>query len=341
MVRARRRFGSLPSPSAPLTSSGSGSAAIAAGWAFVVTGVTVPLNGIGRQCEVLRGGARGAMTMPMDLRLDDEIAALARELQGALAVARIYGTEHLPKPTLAETPASAPPAPRTAPATASAPRVDPRPSRLTVVGDGLDAIDRILRSPVDNAHKLAALKDEVLGECTRCKLHRGRSKIVFGVGNPQAQLCFVGEGPGADEDRQGIPFVGAAGQLLTKMIAAMGFARDDVYICNVVKCRPPNNRDPDPDEVEACEPFLRAQLAIVQPKVIVALGRYAAQTLLKTKTPITKLRGNWYRYEGIDLMPTYHPSYLLREEFDPQKRRKREAWSDLQQVMTRFGKPVG
>jgi DNA polymerase len=150
-------------------------------------------------------------------------------------------------------------------------------------------------------------------------------------------LAFVGEGPGADEDRQGIPFVGKAGQLLTRMIEAMGLMRDDVYICNVVKCRPPSNRDPEPDEVAACEPFLQAQLSIVQPRVIVALGRHAAQTLLRSKTPITRLRGSWREYRGIPLMPTYHPSYLLREEADPSKQRKREAWSDLQEVMKVFG----
>ena len=169
-----------------------------------------------------------------------------------------------------------------------------------------------------------------------CKLHRGRNKLVFGTGNPQAELVFVGEGPGADEDRQGIPFVGKAGALLTRMIDAMGRKRDDVYICNVVKCRPPNNRDPEPDEVDACDPFLKAQLAILKPRAIVCLGRHAAQTLLRTKTPITKLRGTWLTYQGIDVMPTYHPSYLLREEADPDKKRKREAWADLQQVMKRL-----
>jgi uracil-DNA glycosylase family 4 len=177
--------------------------------------------------------------------------------------------------------------------------------------------------------------DEVrreLGDCSRCKLCAGRRNIVFGVGNPRAQLVFVGEGPGAEEDAQGIPFVGKAGQLLTKMIEAMGFARDDVYICNVVKCRPPENRNPEIDEIAACEPFLRAQLGAIQPKVIVALGKFAAQTLLRDETKITRLRGNWREYCGIPLMPTYHPAYLLRNPAE-----KRAAWSDLQQVMKRFG----
>ncbi|MCC6334256.1 MAG: uracil-DNA glycosylase [Myxococcales bacterium] len=172
-----------------------------------------------------------------------------------------------------------------------------------------------------------------LGDCRRCKLCQGRKTIVFGVGNPKAELVFVGEGPGAEEDSQGIPFVGAAGQLLTKMIEAMKFKRDDVYICNVVKCRPPGNRNPEPDELEACEPFLKAQLASIQPKAIVALGKFAAQTLLRDSTAITRLRGQWRSYEGIPLMPTYHPAYLLRQPGE-----KKLAWMDLQEVMKRFGK---
>ncbi|MBL8936979.1 MAG: uracil-DNA glycosylase [Archangium sp.] len=172
-----------------------------------------------------------------------------------------------------------------------------------------------------------------LGDCQRCKLCNGRSTIVFGSGNPRAELVFVGEGPGEEEDRQGVPFVGKAGQLLTKMIEAMKFSRDDVYICNVVKCRPPNNRNPEPDEIEACEPFLKAQLASLQPKVIVALGKFATQTLLRDQTSITRLRGQWREYQGIPLMPTFHPAYLLR-----QPEEKRLAWLDLQEVMKRFGK---
>lgn len=172
-----------------------------------------------------------------------------------------------------------------------------------------------------------------LGACTRCKLCEGRSSIVFGSGNPRAELMFVGEGPGADEDAQGVPFVGPAGELLTKMIVAMGYSRDEVYICNVVKCRPPNNRNPEPDEIQACEPFLKAQIAAVRPKAIVALGKFAAQTLLRDPTSITRLRGQWRKYEGIPLMPTFHPAYLLRT-----MAAKKEAWSDLQQVMAALGK---
>nr|BDT35502.1 uracil-DNA glycosylase [Myxococcus sp. MH1] len=175
-----------------------------------------------------------------------------------------------------------------------------------------------------------------LGDCQRCKLCTGRKNIVFGSGNPRAELVFVGEGPGENEDLQGFPFVGAAGDLLTKMIEAMGFRRDDVYICNVVKCRPPGNRNPEPDEIAACEPFLRAQLAALQPKVVVALGKFAAQTLLRDSTPITRMRGAWRVYEGIQLMPTFHPAYLLRNPAE-----KRKAWEDLQAVMKIFGKNPG
>ena len=187
-------------------------------------------------------------------------------------------------------------------------------------------------SPIQQRRTLQEIRDE-LGDCRRCKLCSGRTNIVFGVGSPNAELVFVGEGPGADEDEQGIPFVGKAGQLLTKMIEAMGFEREQVYICNVVKCRPPNNRNPEPDEIDACEPFLRAQLGAIQPKAIVALGKFAAQTLLRDSTPITRLRGSWREYCGIPLMPTFHPAYLLRNPAE-----KKNAWLDLRQVMKFFGK---
>ncbi len=173
-----------------------------------------------------------------------------------------------------------------------------------------------------------ALAREELGDCQRCKLAKGRTNLVFGVGNPDAHLVFVGEGPGADEDAQGEPFVGKAGQLLNKMIEAMGYRRQDVYICNVVKCRPPGNRNPEPDEIEACEPFLKRQLAALRPRMIVTLGKFAAQCLLRDDTPISRLRGNFRTYEGIQLMPTFHPAYLLR---DPSK--KKETWEDLKTVM--------
>ncbi len=183
------------------------------------------------------------------------------------------------------------------------------------------------------AEALAAARAE-LGDCTRCKLHTlGRRQIVFGVGSPTAELMFVGEAPGADEDVQGIPFVGRAGQLLTKMIEAMGYRRDDVYIANVIKCRPPENRNPDPDEVETCEPFLFQQIAAIQPKVIVALGSFAARTLLRTQSPISRLRGRVYDYHGAKLVPTFHPSYLLRSPGQ-----KREAWDDLKLALNLLGR---
>jgi len=182
----------------------------------------------------------------------------------------------------------------------------------------------IYKSPAD---ALAAVRADI-GDCTRCKLHRlGRRQIVFGVGNPSADLMFVGEAPGHDEDVQGIPFVGRAGQLLTKIIEAIGLSRDDVYIANVIKCRPPENRNPEQDEVETCEPFLFQQVDIIKPKVIVALGTFAARALLRTLDPISRLRGHVYEYRGAKLIPTFHPAYLLRNPAS-----KREVWEDMKRV---------
>lgn len=180
-------------------------------------------------------------------------------------------------------------------------------------------------------YSLQQINDELV-DCKRCNLCQGRQNIVFGTGNPNATLVFVGEGPGADEDRLGEPFVGRAGQLLTKMINAMGLKREDVYICNVVKCRPPENRDPKPEEIEACEPFLKKQLMAIKPQVIVGLGRHACQTLLKSTTPMSKIRGEWQEYDGIRFMPTFHPAYLLR---NPPA--KKEVWEDLKKVMGVLG----
>ena len=177
------------------------------------------------------------------------------------------------------------------------------------------------------ADALAELRDEI-GPCTRCKLHTGRTNLVFGTGNPDARLMFVGEGPGEDEDLRGEPFVGRAGQKLTQIINAMGYEREQVYIANVVKCRPPGNRNPEPDEIARCQPFLMRQIAIIQPKVIVALGKFAAQTLLQTTEPITRLRGHFRQLGDAQVMPTFHPSYLLR---NPSARR--EVWEDMKQVM--------
>ena len=173
---------------------------------------------------------------------------------------------------------------------------------------------------------------EDMGDCTRCKLHKARNKIVFGDGNPNAELVFVGEGPGADEDAQGLPFVGRAGTLLTQMIEAMGLQRKEVYICNVVKCRPPENRTPEPDEVLTCSPFLLRQIDVIKPKVIVCLGAVAAKTLLETTRGISHFRGEWQDWRGHKLMATYHPAYLLR---NPPA--KADVWKDLQKVMAELG----
>lgn len=169
---------------------------------------------------------------------------------------------------------------------------------------------------------------EWLGDCQRCPLHRTRSHLVFGEGNPEANLVFVGEAPGADEDAQGRPFVGRAGQLLTKIIEAMGMRREEVYICNILKCRPPGNRNPQPEEIAPCEPFLIRQLEAIRPRVICALGTVAAHVLLKSEAPISVLRGRFHSYQGIPLMPTYHPAYLLRNPGA-----KKQAWEDVQMIM--------
>jgi len=168
-----------------------------------------------------------------------------------------------------------------------------------------------------------------IGDCRRCKLWPGRTHLVFGVGNPNAEVMFVGEGPGRDEDLKGEPFVGRAGQLLTDIITkGMGLRREDVYIANVVKCRPPENRNPEPDEVESCEPFLKKQIDLVRPKIVVALGKFAVQCLLQSKQPISRLRGNWHDYHGVKLMPTFHPAYLLRNPGD-----KKLVWEDIKKVI--------
>lgn len=183
---------------------------------------------------------------------------------------------------------------------------------------------RVVPTAASAAESLSDVRADI-GDCTRCPLHaQGRKQIVFGVGNPEADLMFVGEAPGADEDVQGIPFVGRAGQLLTKIIEAIGLTRDDVYIANVIKCRPPGNRNPEPDEVATCQPFLFRQIDVVKPKVIVALGTFAARTLLQTLDPISRLRGRVYDYRGAKLIPTFHPAYLLRNPSS-----KREVWEDM------------
>jgi uracil-DNA glycosylase len=217
--------------------------------------------------------------------------------------------------------------PKTAPAvTPVIPKIAPLP---VVAGPSLfESIEKIAGDSLLKTR-------EDLGECTRCKLHSTRHKIVFGDGNPKAELVFVGEGPGADEDAQGLPFVGRAGKLLTQMIEAMGLQRKDVYICNVVKCRPPENRQPEEDEVKACSPFLMRQIDVIAPKVIVCLGAVAAKTLLQTNRGISQFRGEWLEFRGRKLLATYHPAYLLR---NPPA--KSEVWKDLQKVMAVLGLEV-
>ena len=203
-------------------------------------------------------------------------------------------------------------------------RVDPVPNKTDATA-GEAAAPAVEPVAFFATETLAAIKADIGDDCRRCKLHTlGRKQIVFGVGNPNADLMFVGEAPGADEDQQGIPFVGRAGQLLTKIIEAIGLTRDDVYIANVIKCRPPQNRNPEPDEVDTCEPFLFRQIDVIKPKVIIALGKFAAQTLLRTDAPISRLRGHVHDFRGAKLIPTFHPAYLLRNPSS-----KREVWEDM------------
>ena len=264
-------------------------------------------------------------------RITPEIAAIAAEAARHVAWLREAGVREVPHRAVAppQAPDRAPPAERAVAGAVAAPT---HPARATPALHATGGRAYALDDKGCGSPEMLAVREE-LGECSRCKLAPGRTTLVFGVGNPRAELVFVGEGPGADEDAQGEPFVGRAGQLLTRMIEAMGYRREEVYIANVVKCRPPGNRNPEPDEIEACEPFLRAQLAAIGPKVIVALGKFAAQTLLRDTTPITRLRGRWSEYEGVKLMPTFHPAYLLRS---PEEKKK--AWDDLQLVMVALGR---
>jgi DNA polymerase len=245
-----------------------------------------------------------------------EIAALAAALRAWVDYHRELGELGFPA---APTPAAAESwvVPSSRPEMPTAPRATP---------------DLFSSAGLGETDTLEALQAHI-GDCRRCKLAPHRTHLVFGVGNPRARLVFVGEAPGRDEDLQGEPFVGRAGQLLTEIITkGMRLRREDVYIANVIKCRPPENRNPEPDEVATCEPFLLRQLELIGPEVIVALGKFAAQSLLRTKTPITQLRGRWSDYHGIKLMPTFHPAYLLRNPGD-----KRLVWDDIQKVMRALG----
>ncbi|WP_437481774.1 uracil-DNA glycosylase family protein [Sorangium sp. So ce1014] len=211
------------------------------------------------------------------------------------------------------------------------PEPSPRPAVSAASAPRATAAQPV--TPEERVTRLALLAEEVR-TCQKCPLHEGRTHAVFSRGSPLSEIVFVGEGPGAEEDLQGEPFVGPAGQLLDKMIAAMGYPRDGVYICNIVKCRPPQNRKPEPAEMATCSPYLASQLALIKPKVIVALGATAVQGLIGTTEGITKLRGTWKLYKGtIPIMPTFHPAYLLR-----QPSAKREVWSDLKEVMRHLGK---
>lgn len=247
-----------------------------------------------------------------------EALELIASLEGYLHELRETGVDGLPLGTVHPVAVTAAPtAVAELPPAAPSPPVGPQPSTFS---------PEVLPSG-----GLATVREE-LGDCHRCRLGDTRINLVFGVGNSAARVVFVGEAPGGDEDQQGIPFVGEAGQLLTKIIIAMGFRREEVYICNVLKCRPPKNRNPQPDEIEQCHPFLLRQLRAIGPEVIVALGTFSAQTLLQTKEPISKLRGVFHDYHGITLMPTFHPAYLLRNAS-----MKREVWEDMQKVMKRLG----
>jgi uracil-DNA glycosylase family 4 len=275
----------------------------------------------------------------------DELRRLSRQLRDYLDAMQTWGVRYLPRESLAELkgpelrlPDSAEASPpHTAaknsalgaptPASPSPPQpspVPPRPASLLP----LDRPDDPL------AHLSLTELEAVAQQCTQCRLHQGRTHVVFGVGNPHAELMFAGEAPGREEDRQGEPFVGRAGQLLTRIIEAIGLRRQDVYIANVIKCRPPNNRNPEADEIARCEPYLLRQIELVQPRLIVALGTFAAQTLLKTKQPISQLRGRFHLYQGVKLMPTFHPAFLLR---NPD--RKRAVWEDMQVVQRELGLP--
>ncbi len=200
--------------------------------------------------------------------------------------------------------------------------LSPGKQKCVRVAPGASLFDKAAGPPED----LESLRSD-LGDCRRCKLFQTRTHIVFGSGNPKADLMFVGEAPGADEDEQGLPFVGRAGQLLTKIIQAIEMRREDVYICNILKCRPPKNRNPESDEIAACQPFLLRQIAAIQPRVICALGTFGAQTLLRTKEPIGRLRGNFIDFHGAKLMATFHPAYLLRNPNE-----KRKVWEDVQKI---------
>jgi DNA polymerase len=274
----------------------------------------------------------------------EELATLTAALRGYVERCQVTGASGLPRATAQD--AAARLAPEDAPdrragePKPAAPRQSGEQASVPGPPDALVAAQPPFAresegSQVEGHARLRVLSSEVAA-CTRCSLHAGRTQTVFARGTGSSGLCFVGEGPGADEDAQGLPFVGKAGQLLDKMIDAMGLGRDEVYVCNIVKCRPPQNRKPEADEMSACRPYLMEQLELVDPKVIVALGATAVEGLLGLTGGITRLRGTWRLYRGrVAVMPTFHPAYLLRNPAA-----KREVWSDLQLVMTQLGRPL-
>jgi uracil-DNA glycosylase len=267
----------------------------------------------------------------------DELRRLTSHLRAYLEALQVWGVQHVP---VDRSPEPAAPTPGV-----SEPLQPSKPSQDRVVSNNppvhpaaSQPIQEVLLPsdhPLDRLSRLSLTELEAVAkQCTQCRLHQGRTHVVFGVGNPHAELMFVGEAPGRDEDLQGEPFVGRAGQLLTRIIEAIGMKRQDVYIANVIKCRPPNNRNPEEDEISRCEPYLIRQIALVKPQMIVALGTFAAQTLLKTKLPISQLRGRFHTYQGVRVMPTFHPAFLLR---NPE--RKRAVWEDMQAVQRELRPP--
>ena len=257
------------------------------------------------------------------------VSDLAAQLRTRVEYDRELGVLGYPRGAVRSAPAAASVARPTPAAPPPASRAVPPPAPTRAAAASRDLLAPPGLADTGSLEELRAF----IGDCRRCKLAGHRTQIVFGVGNPGARLVFAGEAPGRDEDLKGEPFVGRAGQLLTEIITkGMRLRREDVYIANVIKCRPPENRNPEPDEVQSCEPFLIRQLELIKPEVIVALGKFAVQTLLGTKEPITRLRGRWHDYHGIPLMPTFHPAYLLRNPAE-----KRLVWEDIQKVMKALG----
>jgi uracil-DNA glycosylase family 4 len=267
----------------------------------------------------------------------DELRLLTNDLRAYVEALGVWGMQHIPAD---QPPASTSPDAKVVPALhrpepSPASRGTDDPTVPPASSPDVQEIHLPLESPLTPLSRLSLPELEAMAkQCTACRLHQGRTHVVFGVGNPHAELMFAGEAPGRDEDRQGEPFVGRAGQLLTRIIEAIGMKRQDVYIANVIKCRPPNNRNPEADEIAHCEPYLMRQIALVQPRLIVALGTFAAQTLLQTKLPISQLRGRFHTYQGVKLMPTFHPAFLLR---NPE--RKRAVWEDMQMVQRELRQP--